>query len=140
MERRTVRNTRHCTLRRRRIKGSAAPQPAAMDGGGRRQAKHTCMRIRCAPNLWGYLFQDRRLPHAQGIAKFNMGSFKTFFRKQPLYFLITTAGTDRNSICYEQHQKAEVSLPEGSCRQHQDGFGKVDLTNHISQYLQNLIR
>ena len=28
-------------------------------------------------------------------------------RKQPLYFLITTAGTDRNSICYEQHQKAE---------------------------------
>ena len=28
-------------------------------------------------------------------------------RKQPLYFLITTAGTDRNSICYEVHQKAE---------------------------------
>lgn len=27
-------------------------------------------------------------------------------RKQPLYFLITTAGTDRNSICYEVHQKA----------------------------------
>ena len=31
-------------------------------------------------------------------------------RKQPLYFLITTAGTDRNSICYEQHQKAEDIL------------------------------
>lgn len=28
-------------------------------------------------------------------------------RTQPLYFLITTAGTDRNSICFEQHQKAE---------------------------------
>ena len=28
-------------------------------------------------------------------------------RKQPLYFLITTAGTDRNSICYEVHQKAK---------------------------------
>ena len=28
-------------------------------------------------------------------------------RKQPLYFLITTAGIDRNSICYEVHQKAK---------------------------------
>ncbi len=28
-------------------------------------------------------------------------------RKQPLFFCISTAGTDRNSICYEQHQKAE---------------------------------
>lgn len=27
-------------------------------------------------------------------------------RTQPLYFLITTAGTDIHSICYEQHQKA----------------------------------
>lgn len=27
-------------------------------------------------------------------------------RKQPLFFLITTAGTDRNSICWEVHQKA----------------------------------
>lgn len=24
-------------------------------------------------------------------------------RTQPLFFLITIAGTDRNSICYEQH-------------------------------------
>lgn len=31
-------------------------------------------------------------------------------RKQPLFFLITTAGTDRNSICYEQHQKAKDIL------------------------------
>jgi len=27
-------------------------------------------------------------------------------RTQPLFFLITTAGTDRNSICWEVHQKA----------------------------------
>ena len=33
-------------------------------------------------------------------------------RRQPLFFLITTAGTDRNSICYEVHQKA-VDLLEG---------------------------
>lgn len=31
-------------------------------------------------------------------------------RTQPLYFLITTAGTDTNSICYETHQKANPSL------------------------------
>lgn len=31
-------------------------------------------------------------------------------RTQPLFFLITTAGTDRNSICYEQHQKADDIL------------------------------
>jgi phage terminase large subunit-like protein len=28
-------------------------------------------------------------------------------RKQPLFFLITTAGDDTHSVCYEQHQKAE---------------------------------
>ena len=31
-------------------------------------------------------------------------------RTQPLYFLITTAGNDHNSICYEQHQKADDIL------------------------------
>lgn len=31
-------------------------------------------------------------------------------RKQPLNFIITTAGTDRNSICWEVHQKAEDIL------------------------------
>ncbi|MGI6593687.1 MAG: terminase large subunit [Christensenellales bacterium] len=31
-------------------------------------------------------------------------------RKQPLYFLITTAGTDRHSICWEVHKKAEEVL------------------------------
>lgn len=39
-------------------------------------------------------------------------------RMQPLYFLITTAGTDTNSICYETHQKAKDIL-EGR---------KIDLT------------
>lgn len=29
-------------------------------------------------------------------------------RTQPLYFLITTAGTDTNSICYETHQKLTI--------------------------------
>lgn len=33
-------------------------------------------------------------------------------RKQPLFFLITTAGTDRNSVCFEQHQKA-LDIIEG---------------------------
>lgn len=28
-------------------------------------------------------------------------------RTQPLFFLITTAGNDRNSVCFEQHQKTE---------------------------------
>ena len=31
-------------------------------------------------------------------------------RKQPLYFLITTAGNDRNSICWEVHEKASDVL------------------------------
>lgn len=33
-------------------------------------------------------------------------------RMQPLYFLITTAGNDTNSICYEVHQKA-IEIAEG---------------------------
>ena len=33
-------------------------------------------------------------------------------RMQPLYFLITTAGNDTNSICYEVHQKA-IDITEG---------------------------
>jgi phage terminase large subunit-like protein len=31
-------------------------------------------------------------------------------REQPLHFIITTAGVDRNSICWEMHQKAEDIL------------------------------
>lgn len=40
-------------------------------------------------------------------------------RRQPLFFLITTAGNDTNSICYEQHQKA-VDILEG--RKHDSTF------------------
>lgn len=43
-------------------------------------------------------------------------------RTQPLYFLITTAGTDTHSVCYEQHQKAEDIL-EG--RKHDSTFYPV---------------
>ena len=43
-------------------------------------------------------------------------------RKQPLYFLITTAGDDQNSICWEVHQKA-LDIMEG--RKHDDTFYPV---------------
>ena len=43
-------------------------------------------------------------------------------RKQPLYFLITTAGTDTHSICYEVHSKAKDIL-EG--RKHDPTFYPV---------------
>ncbi|MBQ3268353.1 MAG: terminase large subunit [Clostridia bacterium] len=43
-------------------------------------------------------------------------------REQPLYFLITTAGNDTNSICYELHQKA-LDIIEG--RKHDETFYPV---------------
>ena len=43
-------------------------------------------------------------------------------RMQPLYFLITTAGTDTQSICYETHQKA-LDIIEG--RKHDPTFYPV---------------
>lgn len=43
-------------------------------------------------------------------------------RMQPLYFLITTAGTDTHSICYETHQKA-LDILEG--RKHDATFYPV---------------
>lgn len=43
-------------------------------------------------------------------------------RTQPLYFLITTAGTDTNSICYETHQKA-LDIIDG--RKHDTTFYPV---------------
>lgn len=43
-------------------------------------------------------------------------------RKQPLWFLLTTAGTDRNSICWEVHQKALDTI-EG--RKHDPRFYPV---------------
>ena len=43
-------------------------------------------------------------------------------RKQPLWFFLTTAGTDRNSICWEVHQKA-LDILEG--RKHDPRFYPV---------------
>lgn len=43
-------------------------------------------------------------------------------RKQPLNFVITTAGSDRTTICYEQHQKA-ADILEG--RKHDPTFYPV---------------
>ena len=43
-------------------------------------------------------------------------------RMQPLYFLITTAGTDTQSICYETHQKA-LDILEG--KKHDSTFYPV---------------
>lgn len=63
-------------------------------------------------------------------------------RLQPLFFLITTAGTDRHSICYEVHQKA-VDVLEG--RKHDPTFYPViygikddaDWTDERNWYLAN---
>ena len=43
-------------------------------------------------------------------------------RRQPLWFFLTTAGTDRNSVCWEVHQKA-VDILEG--RKHDPRFYPV---------------
>lgn len=63
-------------------------------------------------------------------------------RRQPLWFLLTTAGTDRNSICWEVHQKALDCL-EG--RKHDPRFYPVifglpdtaDWTDEKNWYLAN---
>ena len=39
-------------------------------------------------------------------------------REQPLFFLITTAGTDKESICYELHMKALDLLAGRKIDQH----------------------
>ena len=38
-------------------------------------------------------------------------------REQPLFFIITTAGTDKNSICYELHSKA-LDIKAGRKKDH----------------------
>ena len=75
-------------------------------------------------------------------------------RMQPLYFLITTAGDNTNSICYEVHQKAkDVYTDEGisgTNTKHRAGFnkmiqdaldGKIDLivTKSISRFARNTV-
>ncbi|MCL2539678.1 MAG: terminase large subunit, partial [Oscillospiraceae bacterium] len=60
-------------------------------------------------NVHGVIFDEL---HAQpdrklyDVMMFGSGNA----RKQPLYFLITTAGHDRHSICFEVHKKAEEIL------------------------------
>ena len=56
-------------------------------------------------NVSGLVFDELRAqPNRKLYDVLTQGSGDA--REQPLYFLITTAGTDRNSICFELHQKA----------------------------------
>lgn len=60
-------------------------------------------------NVHGVVFDELHAqPNRQLYDVMTKGSGDA--RCQPLFFLITTAGTDRNSICYEVHQKAEDIL------------------------------
>lgn len=60
-------------------------------------------------NVHGVVFDELHAqPNRQLYDVMTKGSGDA--RKQPLYFLITTAGTDRNSICWEVHQKADDTL------------------------------
>jgi phage terminase large subunit-like protein len=60
-------------------------------------------------NVHGVIFDEL---HAQQNREFYdvMTKGSGDARTQPLFFLITTAGNDRNSICYEVHQKAKDIL------------------------------
>ncbi|MCM3761043.1 terminase large subunit [Alkalihalobacillus oceani] len=60
-------------------------------------------------NVHGVIFDELHAqPNRQLYDVMTKGSGDA--RKQPLFFLITTAGNDRHSICYEVHQKAEDIL------------------------------
>jgi len=60
-------------------------------------------------NISGVIFDELHTqPNRELYDVLTKGS--GFARKQPLYWLMTTAGTDRNSICWEVHQKAEQIL------------------------------
>ena len=60
-------------------------------------------------NVHGVIFDELHAqPNRQLYDVMTKGSGDA--RKQPLFFLITTAGNDRNSICYEVHQKADDIL------------------------------
>ena len=57
-------------------------------------------------NIHGVLFDELHTqPNRKLFDVMTKGSGDA--RMQPLYFLITTAGTDTHSICYETHQKAK---------------------------------
>jgi phage terminase large subunit-like protein len=60
-------------------------------------------------NVHGVVFDELHAqPNRQLYDVMTKGSGDA--RKQPLFFLITTAGTDRHSICWEVHQKADDIL------------------------------
>ena len=60
-------------------------------------------------NIHGVLFDELHTqPNRKLYDVMTKGSGDA--RMQPLYFLITTAGTDTHSICYEVHQKAKDIL------------------------------
>jgi hypothetical protein len=60
-------------------------------------------------NVHGVVFDELHAqPNRQLFDVMTHGSGDA--RKQPLYFLITTAGNDQHSICYEVHQKAKDVL------------------------------
>ena len=59
-------------------------------------------------NVHGVVFDELHAPNRQLYDVMLHGSGDA--RKQPLFFLISTAGTDRHSICWEVHQKAEDIL------------------------------
>ena len=62
-------------------------------------------------NIHGVVFDERHTqPNRKLFDVMTKGSGDA--RMQPLYFLITTAGTDTQSICYETHQKA-LDILEG---------------------------
>ena len=62
-------------------------------------------------NVHGVIFDELHAqPNRDLFDVMTMGSGDA--RTQPLFFLITTAGTDRESICFEQHQKA-LDIMEG---------------------------
>lgn len=60
-------------------------------------------------NIHGVVFDELHTqPNRKLFDVMTKGS--GYARTQPLYFLITTAGTDTRSICYETHQKAKDIL------------------------------
>lgn len=62
-------------------------------------------------NIHGVVFDELHTqPNRKLFDVMTKGSGEA--RMQPLYFLITTAGTDTHSICYETHQKA-LDILEG---------------------------
>lgn len=72
-------------------------------------------------NIHGVVFDELHTqPNRQLFDVMTKGSGDA--RMQPLYFLITTAGTDVHSICYETHQKAKDIL---SGRKHDSTFYPV---------------